>query len=242
MKNQFQPFFRITVVASIACLLSMKSIAKPTLNTDPEVVYMEDYANKPITFIATETIAVYSSKKGKKSRKLGSFHAGTRLTLLAITEHAYRVSGPGKYGKLNGWVNPNKLASKDPKFIEHLKLLYKRQMIIKSLIANKEVAIGMSIDEVRQSLGKPTTKESRITKEGRTGKWEYIEYEEHKYYRYVTDPRTGQVYRQLSHVTKEEKSKITVEFVNNIVTAISNKEDNGPDKIRIITPPVILGF
>ena len=239
MKNQLTA---ISFALALACSLTSTSSAKPTLNTDPEVVYLEDYSAKPITFLTTEAIPVYASKKGKKSRKLGTFQAGSRLTLLAMNETAYRISGKGKFGKLKGWVNPKKLASKDPKFIENLQKLYKRQMLIRQLIANKQVAIGMTIDEVIQSLGKPTTKESRVTREGRSGKWEFIEYEQQKHYNYVRDPHTGRTYRKLSHITTEEKSKITVEFASNIVTAITSKEDNGPGKIRIITPPILFGF
>lgn len=212
------------------------------LNNDPEVLYMEHYNAKEITFLTTETIPVYSSKKGVNSRMLTTIQAGSKVSLVALTEHAYRVSGQGKNGKVLGWVNPKKLASKDPDFIVNLQKVYARQMTVNELLAKNEVAIGMTLSEVKLSLGEPTKKTSKVTKDGRSGTWEFIESEEVKHYNYVTDPRTGMLYKTLSHVTTEEKSNITVNFENKVVTSIVRVEDNGPDKVKIITPPIILGF
>ena len=50
---------------------------------------------------------------------------------------------------------------------------------------------------------------------------------------------TGQVYRQLSHVTVEERSRTTVKFKDNVVTSLTRKKNNGPGKIRIVPAPVI---
>ena len=60
----------------------------------------------------------------------------------------------------------------------------------------------------------PTKTTVRQTEKGRSGSWEFIEYEEIPHYTYVRDPSTGRVFRQLSHVTKEEKGKTVVEFTD----------------------------
>ena len=232
--------FTVLISSNAQALPSKKK--KSLLDNDPEVIYLSQYSAKPIIFVAIEPANVYASKKGKASRKLGTFKIGSKLQLVAMNENAYRVSGKGKHGKLSGWVSPNVLANKDPEFVDNLKKLYLRQMVINQLIANKEVAIGMTIEEVTQSLGKPTKKETKINQNGRTGKWEFITYEEQKHYHYVTDPVSRQVYKRLSHVTTEEKSKLTVEFANDVVTSVASMEDNGPSKVRIINPPIIFGF
>ena len=56
------------------------------------------------------------------------------------------------------------------------------------------------------------------------------------------DPATGAIYRQLSHVTQEEKSKTAVEFENGLVTAITESEDRKGGNVRIIVPPLIFGW
>jgi len=213
---------------------------KSLLNNDPDVLYLEGYSAKPMEFLVAEPAVGYANKKG--GQKLTTFKKGSKLTLLAMTDKAYKVLGKGKYGKVRAWVDPQKLASKDPKFVENLKKLYVRQMTVNSMIAKKEVAIGMTLDEVSQSLGDPTKKETKITKDGRVGKWEFINYVQHKHYNYVRNPVSGQVFKQLSHITTEEKGKITVEFENDIITSITSKESAGPAKVRIINPPIIFGF
>lgn len=226
----------------LAPLSAAPDLKKSGLDDDPSLVYLEHYTSMPIKFLLIEDTALYASKTGKNSRKLGTLASGSSVQLLAMNENAYRISGKSKYGLLKGWVSPKSLASQDPKFVENLQQLYRRQMKVNNLISNKQVAIGMSVSEVIQSLGEPTKKEDKITKDGRSGIYDFIQLEEKKHYRYITDPRTGNLYRQLSHITTEEKSKVTVEFESNVVTSITSKEDNGPGKINIIIPPVIFGY
>ncbi|MGJ8658005.1 MAG: hypothetical protein ACSHX6_16275 [Akkermansiaceae bacterium] len=223
-------------------LSAAPTLTKSGLDDDPEVVYLEHYTSIPIKFLLIEDTALYASKTGKSSRKIGTLSAGSSVQLLAMNENAYRISGKGKYGLIKGWVSPKSVASQDPKFVENLHQLYLRQMKVNKLIKNQQVAIGMTVSEVVQSLGEPTKKEDKITKDGRSGTYEFIQLEEEKHYRYVTDARTGNVYKQLSHITTEEKSNITVEFESDVVTAITSKEDNGPGKVNIVVPPIIFRY
>ena len=212
--------------------------ADSLLNNDPEVVFFEP--NDEMILLVVKESTVFATKKG--GRKLGTYPVDTKLRLLGMTDKGYKVKGKAKHSLVTGWVSPKNLASKQPKFVEELKQYYERELEIRELIANKEVAIGMTIDEVEQSVGEPTKKESRITKDGRTGKWEFIKGKELKHYTNTVDPRTGQVFRRFSHVTVEEQEKLTVEFENNVVTAISSLENNSAGNIRIIVPPIIFRF
>ena len=227
-------FFSVT----FALVLSQFCIAGSVLDNDPDVVYFD--ANDKMILLVIKESTVFATKKG--GRKLGVYPVDTKLKLLGMTDKAYKVRGEARHSLVSGWVSPKNLASKQPKFVEELKQFYEREMKIRELIANKEVAIGMTIDEVAQSVGEPTNKESRITKDGRTGKWDFIKGKEKKHYTNTVDPRTGQVFRRFSHVTIEEQEKLTVEFENNVVTAISSLENNSPGNVKIIVPPVIFGF
>jgi ABC-type sulfate transport system substrate-binding protein len=82
----------------------------------------------------------------------------------------------------------------------------------------------------------------RRTKQGQSGKWEYIDYEEVKHYVTRVDPLTGAAYRQLSHVTQEEKGKTVIEFEDEVVTAIEESEDRKGGNVRIVVPPVVFGW
>ena len=227
------------LLLALLCILlnfSHAQAAESRLNQDPEVVYMEEFAKKPLIFLTVKATPIHIAKNG--GRRIGYIAEGTKVELLAMNDKAYRIKGPGKNGQLVGWTAPRYLASKDPEFVANLKKLYERQMLVNKLIEKGEVAIGMSLEELEKCLGAPTKKKVRTTAKGQSGRYEYITYEEEEHYAYVRDPRTGQTYRQLTHVTQNETGKLTVEFEGNTITAIEESEDQGAGKVRIITPPI----
>ena len=239
MKQSILPvaFFFVVAILLPATAAPRKSL----LNADPDVIYINEHLDRTIHLTVAKPAAIYSTKNG--GRKLGTFPANTKVELLAIGGgNAYRVKGKAKHSMVSGWVSPQLLSSKDKNFIANLKQLYDRQIIVQDLIANNDVAIGMTLDEVKESLGEPTKTEIKQTRKGESGTWEYIISEEEKHYRTIVDPRTGQTYRQLSHVTTEERARTTVEFEDNIVTAVTKMKNNGPGKVRIIPIPVIFGW
>ncbi len=61
---------------------------------------------------------------------------------------------------------------------------------------------------------------------------------------YVTriDPRSGQTFRQVASITKEEKSKLRVEFTDETVTAVQSSETSDRGGVTILTPPLQLGW
>lgn len=227
----------IFALLTVACFSTQASPKKSLLDSDPDVIYLDQHIDRTITLMAAKPTTVYASKTG--GRRLGAFKAGTKVQLLAMTDKAYRVKGQASHAGVTGWVNPKHMASTDKDFISNLKKLYERQMAVQELINKNEVAIGMTLDEVRKSLGEPTETEIEQTREGTSGKWDYVITEEEKHYRTVVDPRTGNVYRQLSHVTTEERARTTIKFKDDVVTSVTRKKNNGPGKVRIIPAPVI---
>lgn len=210
------------------------------LNSDPDVVYLEETLKKPIELDVIKEAPVFSDKTG--SHRLGYLRANQRVKLEAITDKVYRVRGQGRSGGISGWVGPWAFGSKDPQFVENLKRFYVRQIEVQSLIAANAVAVGMTTDEVGLSLGKPTKTSMRRTNTGEAGSWEFIDYEEVKHYVTRIDPVTGGAFRQLSHITQEEKSKTAVEFENGLVTAVTESENRKGGNVRIIVPPLIFGW
>lgn len=219
------------------CLTSVLGNAS-RLDSDPDVVFFDE--ENAMTLLVVKPSTVFASKKG--GRRLGAYPIDTKVKLLGMTDKGYMVKGKAKHSMVTGWVSPQNLASTDPKFVKNLKSYYKREMEIRDLIAHQEVAIGMTVEEVGRSIGKPTKEESRVTKDGRSGTWEFAKGKEKKHYTNTVDPRSGQVYRRFSHVTFEETEKLTVEFENDVVTAISNMKNNGVANVKIIVPPIIFAY
>ena len=210
------------------------------LNDDPDVVYVEEFTDKKVELLVVKPGTVYATKKG--GRKLGVLKVNTKLTLLGITEKAYKIRGTATHGGVSGWVSPKGLGSKDKDFVANFQKVYERQKIVREFIANHEVAIGMSTEEVALAVGRPTKTKVRQTAKGKTGKWEFIKYKEEDHYTLGRDPITGSVFRQFSHTTKEEIGKLVVEFENEIVTAIEESENNEGGKVKIVVPPLLISW
>jgi hypothetical protein len=210
---------------------------KSLLDADPSVVYMDQALKKPVELKVVKEAPVFSDKEGKQ--RLGTLKADQTVRLEAITDKIYRVRGQGTRDGISGWVAPWAFSSTDPQFVANLKQLYDRQIQVQTLIANKQVAAGMTLDEVTLAIGKPTKTSLRKTATGQSGRWEFIDYEEIKNYVTEVDRATGQTYRRLVSVTQQEKGKTSVEFENDTVTAVEESEDRRGGNVRIIVPPVI---
>ena len=213
------------------------------LEQDPDVVYLDQDFDEEFILKVVKDAPVYSDKEGR--HRLGTLKANQKVKLEAMTNRAYKVRGKGVRDGIAGWVAPWAFAPtwKDDDFVGNLKKLYKRQQEVKKLIADHRVVVGMTLDEVQKALGKPSKTTLRKTDKGETGAWEYVDYEEVKYYTTVRDPYTGQFYRTLSHVVQEEKGHTKVEFENGVVTAVEESEDhNGGGNVRIVVPPMVFGW
>lgn len=205
------------------------------LDSDPDVIYMDQVTDRVLQLEVGQPATVFGDKEG--NRRLGTLKAGQKVPILAITDRAYRVRGQGMTDRLAGWVSPQAFVTQDPEFVSKLKAFYHRQLKVNQLIAAKQIAIGMSLDEVAKSRGAPTKTVVRETPGGKSGRWEYIEYEEVKHYANQVDPVTGMVFRQLVSVTREEKGKTVVEFENSAVSAIEETEDHKVANMKIVLQP-----
>jgi hypothetical protein len=213
---------------------------KSLLDSDPEVVYTEEFTDKEIDLLAIEEGTIYATHKG--GRKLGVLKLNSKARLVGFTDRAYKIEGEANHANVAGWVSPKALASKDKDFVENLKKVYERQLEVRELIANHEIAIGMSMDEVSAAMGKPTKTKIRRTAKGQSGSWEFIEFEDVDHYQTVRDPYTGRIYRQLTHTTREELNKLVVEFEDDVVTALEETENNDGGNVRIVVPPLVVGW
>ncbi len=231
------PALILMLCASSLCAQIKRQEKKSNLDSDPEVVYLEQTLPKPINLKVIREAPVFSDKEGK--HRLGVLRADQVARLEALSDKSYRVRGQGTHHGIAGWVAPWAFSSPDPDFVENLKLLYERQIQVQKLIAAQAVAVGMTMEEVSLSLGQPTKTSVRKTGTLQTGRWEFIEFKDIKHYITRVNPSTGAAYRQLSHVTREETGKTAVEFENNVVTAIEQSEDNQGGTVKIIVPPLI---
>ncbi|MCW1923825.1 hypothetical protein OKA05_14755 [Luteolibacter arcticus] len=210
---------------------------KSLIDRDPDVVHLAEHVKTPIELTVVKEAPVFSDKNGKN--KLGALKTGQTVVLEAMTEKAYKVRGQGEKHGVSGWVGPQAFSSKDPNFVENLKKLHTRQVEVQALIDEKLVAIGMTPDEVSKARGNPTKTSVKQTGKGQSGRWEYLDIEQVQHYTYRRDPVSGQVFRQFSHVTEEEKNKTVVEFENGVVSSLEESEQRRGGPVKIVVPPVV---
>lgn len=234
----------ISVIFTFALILTshgqIKKDKESLLESEPGVIYLNQIFDKPLKLNVIEQAQVFSDKDGK--HRLGFLKADQVVELEGMTEKAYRVRGKGTNDGIAGWVSPKAFSHSDSEFIEKLKKIFERQISVNEIIKNKGLAIGMTPKEVELSRGKPTKTTMRVSPTGESGIWEYIDFDEVKHYITKIDPVSGQAFRQLSHVTREETGKTTVEFKDGAISALEEMEDKGPGNIKIIVPPVVIGW
>ncbi|NJM37548.1 MAG: hypothetical protein HC845_06610 [Akkermansiaceae bacterium] len=235
---KWKPFIFVAIYSVSSLSAQIKRVErKSLLDSDPSVVYLEQTLKKPIELKIIEDTAIYSDKDGKS--RLGIIRGNQTVKLEAITEKSYRVRGQGTTHGIAGWVAPSSFSSSDPDFIANLKKLYERQIQVQALIATQKVAVGMTLDEVELSLGKPTKTTVRKTADGQSTLWEFVEFKEVKHYTTEVDRATGQVYRRLASVSREEKSRTNVELQNDVVTAVEESESLEGGNVKVIVPPLV---
>jgi len=239
MKTSILPLVYLLIFC-IPANAQFKTDRESGMNSDPEVVYLTEITDKEVKLKVIKEAPVYADKDG--NHRLGFLRTDQLVDLEEITDKAYRVRGKGtKYG-IAGWVAPWAFSHPDEDFEKKLLQLYKRQIVVRKIIENGNIAIGMTPQEVSKSLGEPNKTSIRLTAKGESGSWEFLDYHEVKHYVTTVDRLTGQAFRTFSHVTREEKNKTLVEFKDGVVTVIEESENNGPPQVRIIVPPLVFGW
>lgn len=226
----------------LVCIAQLKSAGGKGLNSDPNVIYVEDLTTETIKLRVKKESSIFSDKNGK--RRIGTLKAGTLCELIGFDHRAFKIKGEAKHGTVTGWVSPHALESNDPDMVESFKKFYEREISVKKFIQEGEVAIGMTPEEVSRVLGEPTKKTLRSSANGTAGTYEYLTFENVDHFQTLVDGETGQLFQSFSHTTKEVTERIAVEFENGVVSALEQEEDRSKGKrnLRIITGPVFLNW
>lgn len=208
-------------------------------STEPGALYVEDILPKPVRLTVAKDCFIYYQMD--LQRVLGSMAAGTSVQIIAMTDGLYKVRGRARHGDVAGWMHIGELISKDPALPEKLKKFYERQKQVDEMIKNKQVALGMTVAEVKQSLGEPTKKSAKITAAGREETVEYI------LYKNVPQAVTGRdqfgnLVQNIIYV-KVESGRLTIAFSNGTVASIEESTGNaqGNGGVKIVPAPII-GF
>lgn len=239
MNSRFRSAF---VAAAATCLFlgsavqAQQSRSRLGSQTEPGSLYIEDILPKPVRLsVAADSVIYYQLDM---QRPLGQMVPGTPVQLVAMTDTSYKVRGRARHGDVAGWMRKEDLKSPDPKLYDKLKAFYERQKKVDELIANHQVALGMTNVEVEQSLGRPTRKSTKITAAGRE---EMLEYSIFDKVPQITTGRdaTGQLVQSTIYV-KVEVGRLTIAFQNGAVSEINETMGNplGTGGVKIVPGPI----
>lgn len=227
-----------TLLCLSTALLIAAGHGSGQLAPEPGTFSVEDVIPTAIQLqVAHEAPIYYQSSM---DRVLGSMAPGTIVRLVAMSDKGdYRVRGRARHGDVAGWMRRADVISKDPNLAANLKKTWDRHEQVSALIAAKQVALGMTLDEVQQSLGKPDKKSSKVTVDGRSDTLEYVMYET------VPQVTTRQdVFGNLFNETifvKVPTGRLSVTLKDSVTTEIEEVEGNplGAGGIRLVPGPIL---
>lgn len=175
------PALRIVKTTVMRFLLPtlILSLALPTFGgpivRETGALYLSDFDVPPVKLALKEAAPCYFDITG--NRYAGTLRFPQVVRLDAVSPGGrLRVRGNARQGGVAAWVDPAFLDPLPPDFIPSLQRAEERRKQVEELIANNEVAIGMTPDEVTRSLGKPQKRSSRTERDGSAQVFEYIKY------------------------------------------------------------------
>ncbi len=234
----FYPLLAVLLVAQLAPaqVVTSSSRNKSSLQSlDPGTFSVEGMTPRPIVVRVQIESPIYPSSKGQGA--IGSFAPGTLVTLIAMSDNAYRVRGRARHGDVAGWIRQADVISADPNLAANLKKLYERTQKVAELIEKNQVAMGMTKQEVQASLGKPSRTAAKINA---TGKEERLEYSIFDRVPQTTTGRDafGQLVQTVVYV-KVEVGTLAINFKDDIVSEIEETKGNplGGGGVQIVPPP-----
>ncbi len=213
---------------------------KSELVQEEGAVYLEGMVEEEVPVRVTTAAPAYVNLKGE--RWLGNLLPNQNAVLLAVSDKAYRVRARAKQGQVAGWVSKAAITGLPEGFEENLRQYHERFVIVAELIRNKQIALGMTVAEVTESIGPPDKRNSTVTQAGRTDSLEYISYQ-----RVPQTAMTVNALGQAVPITRYvevESGRVTVEFANDVVTSISESEglNFANARLDLTVPPVVFLF
>ncbi|PTX93927.1 hypothetical protein DB345_20350 [Spartobacteria bacterium LR76] len=235
-------------------LLAAASLHASPIVREPGAIYLSDFGDK--TLRVTVTRAAKSYFDIGMTRYAGTLRFPQQVQVVAVADIGCRVRGNAQQGGVVAWVSYDDLSGLPKDFLATMKKAEERRLMVEALIAKKEVAIGMTADEVRRSLGKPAKTTKRASKEGLEELWEYVKYDLIPQTTYtpgvtqtvIPSTKPGQPSNVVTQTVmigntiyvKVPVGTLKVAFKDNLVDSLDQTEGTlvGAGQVSIVTPPL----
>jgi hypothetical protein len=137
-------------------------------------IYLSDFGQKPLRLKVMRPAPCYFDIA--MTRYAGTLRFPQAVQAEAFSDDGCRIRGDAQQGGVAAWVRYGDLEPLPEGLLTKLEKGEERRKIVDELIARNEVAIGMTIDEVGRSLGKPQKITNRADQHGTRQVWEFIKY------------------------------------------------------------------
>lgn len=152
----------------------VESQAAPIIR-QPGAIYLSDFGLDPLKIKILRPAPCYFDLA--RTRYAGTLRFPQIIQAEAFTEEMCRIRGNAQQGGVAAWISYDELEPLPKDLLANLKKSEERRQLVDGLIASNEVAIGMTVEEVGRSLGKPQKTTRRADAEGTQEIWEFIKYE-----------------------------------------------------------------
>ncbi len=235
------------------------------ISREAGALYLADFSKDLPRFKLTGPAPCYF--EADMQRYAGTLRFPQAVQLDAVSSRGmFRVRGNAKQGGVAAWIEPQFLEGVPADLVDNLRKAEERRRQVDELIANNEVAVGMTLDEVTRSLGKPQKKSSRVGREGSTHVFEYIKYDIIPQTAYTPafresivgfhpDPRdpdqqprrvvvnSSYGYDASTVYLKVPVGTVRVSFINELVESIEQSEGTlAGAGASIVVPPINVGW
>lgn len=228
------------------------AFASPIIR-EPGAIYLSDFGLKPLKIKILRPAPCYFDTG--MARYAGTLRFPQIIQVEAFADTMCRIRGNAQQGGVAAWIPYTELEPLPDGLLANLKKSEERRKVVDALIAKNEVAIGMTVEEVGRSLGKPQKTTNRADKEGSQQVWEFIKYELVPQTTYapgfnqtiIANPgnkggvvvQGGGGYFANTIYVKVPVGTLKVTFKEGLVEALDQTEGNlTGGQVSIVTPPI----
>ena len=242
--------------AAFLLLIAGEIDAAPIIR-EAGAIYLSDFDQKPLRLKVLRPAPCYFDIG--MTRYAGALRFPQTVQVEAFADNGCRIRGNAQQGGVAAWIPYRELEPLPEGLLANLKRSEERRRVVDALIARNEVAIGMTIEEVGRSLGKPQKVTNRANEQGTRQIWEYIKYTlvpQTTYFpgygqtiaKYPGAPKRPQTvivqggagYFPNTIYVKVPVGTLKVSFKDGIVDALDQTEGTlaGGGQVSVVTPPV----
>jgi len=166
---------KLALAAALAAVwVPLASMASPIVR-EAGAIYLSDFQARPLRLKVQREAPCYFDIN--LTRFAGMLRFPQTVQAEAFSEFGARIRGNARQGGVAAWVPYADLEPLPENFLADLRKASERKRMVDELIAQNEVAIGMTESEVLASIGRPQKKTKRADKTSTSQIWEYIKYE-----------------------------------------------------------------